>query len=61
MKKFIKEDIPNLEDEGWNENKVLVHMIFCKRNEGGFDNATKKLLKAIFGEDEEEESNEDNA
>ena len=61
VKKFIKEDIPNLEDEGWNENKVLVHMIFCKRNEGRFDNATKKLLKAIFGEDEEEESNEDNA
>ena len=50
-----------MEDEGWNENKVLVHMIFCKRNEGRFDNATKKLLKAIFGEDEEEESNEDNA
>ena len=61
VKKLIKEDIPNLEDEGWNENKVLVHMIFCKRNEGRFDNATKKLLKAIFGEDEEEESNEDNA
>lgn len=61
VKKFIKEDIPNLEDEGWNEDSVLIHMVFCKRNEGRFDNATKKLLKAIFGEDEEEESNEGNS
>ena len=59
--KNIKEKIPDLEDEGWSYDEVIIHMIFCKRNEGRFDNTTKKLLKAIFGEDEEEESNEDNA
>lgn len=60
IEKYIKENIPDLDDEGWSYDEIIIHMIFCKRNEGRFDNATKKLMKAIFGEDEEEESNEDN-
>lgn len=55
--KYIKEDIPDLYDEGWSYDEVIIHMIFCNRNKGRLDDAKNKLLKRIFGEDEEEENN----
>lgn len=60
-KRFIKTEIPDLKDEGWDEESVLMHMVFCKRNELSLKDAEKKLLKRIFGDDEEGENNEDNA
>ena len=59
-KRFIKTEIPDLEDEGWDEESVLMHMVFCKRNELSLRDAEKKILKRIFGEDEKGENNEDN-
>lgn len=59
--KSLNEEIPDLEDEGWDEESILMHMVFCKRNKSMLNSAQKRLLKAIFGEDEEEKSNEDNA
>ena len=59
-KRFIKTEIPDLKDEGWDEESVLMHMVFCKRNELSLKDAEKKLLKRIFGDDEEGENNEDN-
>lgn len=61
VRKSLNEDIPDLEDEGWDEESVLMHMVFCKRNKSMLNSAQKRLLKAIFGEDEGEESDEDNA
>ena len=61
VRNSLKEEIPDLEDEGWDEESVLMHMVFCKRNKSMLNSAQKRLLKAIFGEDEEEKSNEDNA
>lgn len=64
LKGLLKKELPDFEEEGWDEQTALCNLVFCKRNEINYKVAMRNLLNRIFGkkatdEDEYEEESEE--